>query len=291
MRKCIAFGLLTLALAIGAVGCSGAPSEPPTPPEEGPAAGEEQPAATEEPSESEPEAEPTESAPPVEMPAEVTVESIAIDRLESQPVQFVAVVSGVVTEPCLDVIDAYQVADGLTLYLEPVTASTGQSDCPEPPVPFEISIYLDPGLLTPGAWTVVAGEATAALDISEADLGAPSPEETGAEGGSEPGKIMMYDLAMVDSVTPLVRQGPPVQVELLIQGNLNDGCTELDGVLQQGQGTTDIVVYLQTQRPEDAMCTEALVPFDTTIQLEGDFPPGDYTVTVNDEVGATFTVE
>ncbi len=286
MRKCITFGLVVLVLITAATGCSGAPAETPTPQEEEPAAGEEQPGEVEEtPIE---EAEPT---PEIVIPADVTVESIAVNMLESLPVQFVAVVSGTITAPCLEVIDAYQVPSGLTLYLELITAETGESDCPAPPVPFELSIYLDPAFLEPGLWTVVAGETTATFEVTEADLSEPPAEETGTEEGSESTDIMYYDLAMVDSVTPLIRPGPPVQVELLVEGNLNDGCTELDGILQQGQGTPDIVVYLQTQRPQDAMCTEALVPFETTIQLEGGFPPGSYTVTVNDEVEATFTVE
>jgi hypothetical protein len=287
------FGVLALVLTIGTAGCNGTPAEPSESQDNEPLNGEDQPAMTEEPveDEAEIEAEETEPIPEIDVPAGVTVENITINMLESQPVQFVAVVSGVITEPCLEVIDAYQVPSDFTLYLELVAVTSDQSTCPDPPVSFEISIYLNRDYLEPGEWTIVAGEITVTFEATEADLREPSPDES--EPGDDVGadEFLMYDLAMIDSVTPLVRQGPPVEVELLVRGNLNDDCTELDGILQQGQDTSDIVVYLQTQRPQDAMCAQVIEPFETIIQLEGEFAPGDYTVTVNDEIEITFTVE
>lgn len=294
MHKSILVSMLVLALMIGITGCSDNFSATPTPEADEPTGGdvEAQPDVVEGASESENEPETVEPTPEIEIPESVIVEDVAVNMLESLPIQFVAIVTGTTNAPCLEVVDTYQVADNFTLYLELLAASSGESDCPAPPTPFELNAYLDPTLLEPGTWTLIAGEVSTTFEITEADLSEAPPEDSEAEDDAEAGDFMIFNLAMVDSATPLVQQGPPVQVELLIRGNLNDGCTELYGdILQQGQGTTDITVYLQTQRPQDAMCTMMLVPFETTIELEGDFPPGAYTVTVNDEVEATFTVE
>ncbi len=60
-----------------------------------------------------------------------------------------------------------------------------------------------------------------------------------------------------------------------------DGCTTI------GQATTErddriFVVTLTTRRPLDAVCTEALVPYEQAVPLDvAGLPAGVYTVTVN----------
>jgi hypothetical protein len=59
-------------------------------------------------------------------------------------------------------------------------------------------------------------------------------------------------------------------------------------VRQLRQGT-DIVVDIQRQRPEAAICTQIARLFDQVIALEGAFPPGLYAVRVN-TTSVTFSV-
>ena len=100
---------------------------------------------------------------------------------------------------------------------------------------------------------------------------------------------LIRGLAAVDSVQLLIRESFPVQVSVRILGNLPDGCTRLDRVTQERQGNT-ITVTVSTARPEDLLCTEALVPFDKTVDLDVlGLKAGDYTVTVNG-VSAAFTL-
>lgn len=285
MRKSTTLGVMILVLLIiGLTGCLRNPAE--TPSVQG-VPGDE--------IEGEPEQEPGGGASEGEGPppgegeeAEgVTVESLEIITLESFPPQIMVMVRGVINESCKTVGEVFQSLDGFTFYLEVTTEPTAMDDCPpELPAPFEMSVLLDHAFVEAGTWTVVAGSATATFETEEVDLEALYPEEE--EAG--PGGMTLYALAMVDSIEPVVDQGPPVQVSLRVLGNLNDGCTELDGVLQQRQDSS-VLVYLQVERPADAECIQVVTPFETTIQLEGEFLPGTYMVTVNDEAVTTFTVE
>ena len=102
-----------------------------------------------------------------------------------------------------------------------------------------------------------------------------APEPTVDAGAVEVG------LAVVDSINILVMELMPVQVSVVVRGNLPDGCTTI------GQATTEredktFVVTLTTQRPLEAMCTQALVPYEQTVPLDvAGLPAGVYTVTVN----------
>lgn len=103
------------------------------------------------------------------------------------------------------------------------------------------------------------------------------------------GEQVITGLASVASVDALVLESFPVQVHAIAQGNLPDGCTEIDQTLQQRTGNVFEVV-LTTKRPADAMCTMAIEPFEETIPLDVlGLPAGDYTVTVNG-IGDTFTL-
>ena len=127
------------------------------------------------------------------------------------------------------------------------------------------------------AWMVVGLALVVALSgcnrlIVDSEGEAPTPVVT-AEG-----------VAVVDSVDALVMESFPVQVSLAVKGNLPDGCTELGEMDVTRDGTTFKVSVL-TRRPADAMCTEALVPYELKIPLDVvGLAAGTYTVDVN---GAT----
>ncbi|MDW8059802.1 MAG: hypothetical protein RMK01_06980 [Thermomicrobium sp.] len=109
------------------------------------------------------------------------------------------------------------------------------------------------------------------------------------EGSQEPGtNALEYGLAMVEQVEVRVGEGVPAQVEIDVQGSLPDACAELvedPTIVVEGQRVT---VQVEWQRPRDLVCAQVLRPFTTTIPL-GAFPPGEYTLVVND-MELTFTV-
>ncbi len=100
---------------------------------------------------------------------------------------------------------------------------------------------------------------------------------------------VLRGLAPVDAIDVLILESFPVQVHVRVTGNLPDGCTTLGEITQERQGTA-FSVEVGTMRPAGAMCTEALVPFQTTVALDVlGLKAGTYTVTVNG-VSGTFTL-
>ena len=88
-------------------------------------------------------------------------------------------------------------------------------------------------------------------------------------------------LAVVDSIDILIMELMPVQVSVVARGNLPDGCTTI-GQAATEHDDTIFVVTLTTRRPLDAVCTEALVPYEQAVPLDvAGLPAGVYTVTVN----------
>ncbi|HYF64684.1 MAG TPA: hypothetical protein VD886_17800 [Herpetosiphonaceae bacterium] len=84
----------------------------------------------------------------------------------------------------------------------------------------------------------------------------------------------------IDSVEVQIRESQPPQVAVMVSGTLSDKCTFFHEATQVRNGNT-IEVTVTTMREKDAMCAQ-MIEFSTqTIALEGDFPPGDYTVLVN----------
>lgn len=98
-------------------------------------------------------------------------------------------------------------------------------------------------------------------------------------------------LAVVDSIT--INQDPqdPAQaVQVVVQGNLPDGCTAL-GAADVTRTGEQFAITLPTSRPADALCTQALMPYKATIPLDVTaLPAGEYVVNVNG-MSETFTLE
>jgi hypothetical protein len=128
---------------------------------------------------------------------------------------------------------------------------------------------------TPGG----AGEATPTADpdspVSSDDPTATPSNEPTPEGG------FVFGEAVVDSFDVLILESFPVQINVLVHGNLPDGCTEIAEPTVEREGNT-FTVTLPTRRPAEAMCTQALVAYDYTVPLDvHGLPAGDYSVVVN----------
>jgi hypothetical protein len=92
--------------------------------------------------------------------------------------------------------------------------------------------------------------------------------------------VETIEVQLQDTATP----------QLLVSGNLPDGCTQLTGSEVERQDNT-FEITLLAERPAEQACTEALVPFQETIPLEvTNLPAGEYTVNVNGKT-QTFTLE
>ena len=90
-----------------------------------------------------------------------------------------------------------------------------------------------------------------------------------------------YDLAPVDNIDILMMESFPVQIRVMISGNLPDGCSQIDEAQVTREDDT-FHIELTTRRLVDKECTEALVPYEEYIPLDVvGLPAGKYTVEVN----------
>lgn len=97
------------------------------------------------------------------------------------------------------------------------------------------------------------------------------------------GEEYLYNDASVEEVDIQILESFPVQVHAVARGYLPDGCTQINenATTVNREGNT-FNVYLETIRPKEAVCTEALVPFEQTISLDVyGLEKGTYIVNVN----------
>ena len=210
------------------------------------------------------------------------VDSLEVVLLESFPLQAQAVVRGNLPDGCTELheITVEKVGNQFNLLLQ-TRRPTGDVSCIQALVPFEESVDLDIEGLEAGAYTVAAQdqEATFKLDVDNTleDL----------DDGIE---YDYGDTAMIDGITVDILESFPVQVAVTIEGNLPDGCTEIDDILTRIEGDTFFIEIITRKSAGDIACTMALVPFEKRVPLnvEG-LKAGLYTIIAGDQE-STFTL-
>lgn len=107
---------------------------------------------------------------------------------------------------------------------------------------------------------------------------------TSGQGDNE--EEYTYGTATVENIQIMTLESFPVQIHVLAEGYLPDGCTEVYTVTTEREGNT-FNVNISTKRPKDAICTQEIVPFNETISLEVQgLKAGNYTVNVNGVTGS-----
>lgn len=126
----------------------------------------------------------------------------------------------------------------------------------------------------------------------EADPNAPVANPT--EGDAEtPAQVNPYqplesDAALqrgdvfIDSTDLLILESYPVQINLVLQGNLPTPCHQLRIVANQPDEDNRILVEVYSVADPETVCIQILEAFEVTYRL-GSFPSGSYTVLVNGE--------
>lgn len=93
-------------------------------------------------------------------------------------------------------------------------------------------------------------------------------------------------VANVDSIEVLILESFPVQINVRTRGTLPNGCTTIDDVSTEQVGN-EFNVVISTIQPADAVCSQAVVPFEENIALDVDgLPAGSYQVNVNGRIGS-----
>lgn len=111
------------------------------------------------------------------------------------------------------------------------------------------------------------------------------PTET-PPAGETPSGGTLHGEAVVETIDILILESFPIQVNVIARGYLPDGCTEIDEIHQE-RADEAFQITITTVRPADAMCTEAIVPFEESISLDVyGLPAGSYSVDANGVTGA-----
>ena len=111
--------------------------------------------------------------------------------------------------------------------------------------------------------------------VSSDDITQPTPTVDHA-------KYELGERAFVESVDPMFLESFPLQIQVQVTGSLPDGCTTVYRAESTREGDR-FTVRIFTLRERDAMCTQALVPFEVSVPLDVfGLPAGTYQVMVYD---------
>jgi len=88
--------------------------------------------------------------------------------------------------------------------------------------------------------------------------------------------------AFMNSADLLLMESFPIQVAMILRGNLPTPCHNLRVVINAPDGDNNIDVATYSVTDPDKICVQVLQSFEASIPL-GSFPPGHYTVSVNGE--------
>jgi hypothetical protein len=88
--------------------------------------------------------------------------------------------------------------------------------------------------------------------------------------------------AFMNSADLLLMESFPIQVAMILRGNLPTPCHNLRVIINRPDGNNNIDVAAYSVSDPSVICAQVLQSFDASIPL-GSFPPGHYTVSVNGE--------
>lgn len=161
-----------------------------------------------------------------------------------------------------------------TFFIDLTTLRPADLECTQALVPYEESVMLDLTGLEEGAYTVNVNDVTNTFTLVE---------DESSEAGEDVDEDVLVREALLDSMDLQVLESFPVQVNVSVRGNFRDGCSEFGPVQQETDvEARTLTVEVLTTRPADAVCTQALVPFEETFPLDMEgLPAGTYDVLVN----------
>ena len=87
-------------------------------------------------------------------------------------------------------------------------------------------------------------------------------------------------LTNILDVTVKIEKSERTRVSLDVQGEHPDGC-DFPVIVKQARQGNSVTVEVYREVPADVFCPMILKPYQDTIQLEGDFAPGEYIINVN----------
>ncbi|MDM8521449.1 hypothetical protein QUF64_15485 [Anaerolineales bacterium HSG6] len=219
-----------------------------------------------------------------------TVEALI---LESFPVQINIVVQGAFPDGCTELGEVTQLRNGTEFVIQLKTLTAQNQACTEALVPFEHIESLEVEGLPAGSYQVLVNDKTAEFELSmdnelseEMDQ---TDEATDSNTGSEADEALFDNVEsyepQLNTLTTIITESFPVEVSVVVNGSLTDGCSRLLPAIPVFETTTNggrFIINLEAERSLDMMCTQQIVAFEEIIPLpvEG-LPAGTYQVAVN----------
>jgi hypothetical protein len=146
-------------------------------------------------------------------------------------------------------------------------------------------------LLTPAPSMPLPGPTTTSLPRDTAEMGfTPTPEKLPPIQEILPqkgDKLLDKGTFFLEEASLLLLESFPVQVNLLISGNLPTPCHKLRVSIAQADTENRIAIEVYTLVDPNIICIQVLDPLQTTIPL-GSFPSGHYSVLVNGILAGEF---
>jgi inhibitor of cysteine peptidase len=124
--------------------------------------------------------------------------------------------------------------------------------------------------------------------VDKNDLPVSSKDTPSATQMVNQGDFEIGEAAYIDSIDTVFLESFPIQVHAVLKGNFPDGCTTIQRHEVEREGNT-FLIKIFTQRPVDAFCTEALVPFEFTVPLDVYGLPADTYIAKAYNAAAEFT--
>lgn len=117
-------------------------------------------------------------------------------------------------------------------------------------------------------------------------------EPSAPNAGESPATALPSGRAVVEQVEILLLESFPVQVQVVLQGYLTDGCTTIEAIEPTYDPESQtFFLSIDTDRPANAACPQVISEFQETVMLDVlGLPAGTYTVDVQG-TQATFTLE
>ncbi len=206
------------------------------------------------------------------VPSKAYVNAAALVEPKREGAPWTLQVEGDLADGCTKISEVRQNWSGDALTVEIIAVSPSGMLCTEALVPFTREIALDTAGLPDGSYIVVVGEHEFPLAI-----GASAAPATPV---SKPAGDLLIRPAVVEDVE-ILGSSDPLGLRVMVSGYYPDGCTSFHGTTQAVDGAR-IVLTVETERPRDAMCTMAIVPYSETVTVDvSGLRPGTYTLEVN----------
>lgn len=151
-------------------------------------------------------------------------------------------------------------------------------------------LFLLLGILFLGACATPQASPAPATQQPDQPVSSSAPTAAPTVKAPAPGKVITGENAIIEDLQIMILESFPVQVNAVIRGSLPDGCTAIKEINPTRDGKA-FNIQIITERPAEAVCTEALVPFEKTVSLDVyGLPAGSYTVKAGDQT-ATFALD